>query len=140
MAHAQQMNETTGWVGWVYFAGIMMMLAGVFQAIAGLAALFKNTVYVTAENNLVAFDFTGWGWVHLIIGIVLFFSAFSVLKGGTWGRMLGSFLAGISAIAHFAFIAAFPLWSLAIIIVDILIIYALVVHGNEARPMAGDME
>lgn len=140
MARAEGMEQTTGWVGWVYFAGILMMLAGVFQAIAGLAALLKDTVYVTSENSLVAFDFTGWGWVHLIIGIVLFFSAFSVLKGGAWGRMLGSLLAGLSAIAHFAFIAAFPLWSLAIIIVDILIIYALVVHGHEAKTMARESE
>lgn len=133
MAQTQHMKQTTGWVGWVYFAGLMMMLVGVFQMIAGLVAVFKDTVYVVGTQNLLVFNFDQWGWVHLILGLVLFLSSFSVLGGGTWGRILGSTLAILSAIAHFAFISAFPLWSLAIIIVDILIVYALVVHGSEAR-------
>lgn len=126
-------DEPTGWVGWVYFAGLLMILAGTFQVIAGLVALFKDTVFLVAPENLLVFDYSQWGWVHLAIGLVLFFSAFSVFSGGTWGRVFGSLLAGLSAIANFAFITAYPLWSIVVITLDVLIIYALMVHGREVR-------
>lgn len=129
----QHRDHATGWVGWVYFAGILMMLAGVFHAIAGLVAIFKNEVFVVGSGSLLVLDFSGWGWLHLIIGIVLFLASFSVLAGGTFGRVIGSMLAGLSAIANFAFFTAYPLWTIIIISVDILIIYALLVHGQEAR-------
>ena len=124
---------TTGWLGWVYFAGFMLMLAGIFQSIAGLVAIFKNAVFVTGTSGLLVFDFTQWGWIHLILGIVLFISAFSVFGGGTFGRVFGSLMAGLSAIANFSFFTAFPLWSIILISIDILVIYALLVHGKEAR-------
>jgi hypothetical protein len=131
---AQTQHQATGWVGWIYFAGIMMMLAGIFQAIAGLVALFQDEIYYVGVNNLLVFDYTGWGWTHLIIGLVLFFSSLSVMAGGMWGRVLGVFLAGLSAIANFGFLAAYPIWSTIIIVVDVFIIYALIVHGHEAKP------
>jgi hypothetical protein len=126
-------KQITGWVGWVYFAGFMMMLVGIFQAIAGFVALFKDQVYLVAPNNLLVLDYTGWGWVHLIFGLVLFFTSFSLMAGQGWGRFVGALLAGLSAIANFAFIEAYPIWSILIIVIDVLIIYALLVHGDEAR-------
>src|SRR5688572_23143965 len=108
-------EHTTGWLGWVYFAGIMMMLAGIFHAIAGLVAIFKNEVFVAGAGSLLVLDFSGWGWLHLILGVVLFLAAFSVLAGGTFGRVIGSMLAGLSAIANFAFFTAYPLWTIIII-------------------------
>ncbi|MBP7820486.1 hypothetical protein KA025_00020 [Candidatus Saccharibacteria bacterium] len=124
-------NEVTGWVGWVAFAGIMMMLLGSFQAIAGLVALFKNeVVYIGLENTWLV-DFTAWGWAHLILGIVIIFAGMAVLAGKTWGRVVGVLLASISALANFAFIPVYPVWSVLMIIVDALVIYALIVHGSE---------
>lgn len=127
-----QTQGATGWVGWVYFAGLMMMLAGIFQAISGLVAIFKDEVFVVGASSLLVFDFSQWGWVHLIIGVLLFLASFSVLAGGTFGRLVGSVLAGLSAIANFGFFTAYPLWTIIVISVDILIIYALLVHGGEA--------
>jgi hypothetical protein len=124
-------EEVTGWVGWVAFAGIMMMLLGSFQAIAGLVALFKNeVVYIGLENTWLV-DFTAWGWAHLILGIVIIFAGMAVLAGKTWGRVVGVLLASISALANFAFIPVYPVWSVLMIIVDALVIYALIVHGSE---------
>ena len=124
-------NEVTGWVGWVAFAGIMMMLLGSFQAIAGLVALFKNeVVYIGLENTWLV-DFTAWGWAHLILGIVIIFAGMAVLAGKTWGRVVGVLLASISALANFAFIPVYPVWSVLMITVDALVIYALIVHGSE---------
>ena len=126
-------NHTSGWTGWVYFAGILMLLAGIFQFIAGLAAMFKDTVFVTSSGGLLVFDYTQWGWIHLILGVLLFLAAFSVFGGGVFGRVVGSILASLSAIANFAFFVAFPLWSIIAIFVDIMVIYALLVHGGELR-------
>lgn len=126
-------HGTTGWIGWAYFAGLMMMLAGIFQVIAGLVAIFKDNVFVVGTNSLLVFDYSQWGWIHLIIGILLFFASFSVFAGGAFGRALGSMLAGLSAIANFAFFTAYPLWTIIVISVDILVIYALLVHGGELR-------
>jgi hypothetical protein len=126
-------KEVTGWVGWVYFAGFLMMLSGVFQIIAGLVALFRDEVFLVGANNLFVLDYTQWGWIHLIFGVVLFLTALSLMSGGLWGRTVGVVLASLSAIANFAFISAYPLWAMLVITLDILIIYALLVHGDEAK-------
>lgn len=124
-------KEVTGWVGWVAFAGVMMMLLGSFQAIAGLVALFKNeVVYIGLENTWLV-DFTTWGWAHLILGIIIVFAGMAVLAGKTWGRVIGVLLASVSALANFAFIPVYPVWSVLMVIVDALVIYALLVHGSE---------
>lgn len=126
-------GEITGWAGWVYFAGFMMMLAGIFQSIAGLVAIFRDNVFVVSGSGLLVFNYAEWGWVHLIVGILLFIAAFSVFGGGAFGRVVGSLLAGLSAIANFTFFFAYPLWSIIVITIDILIIYALLVHGGELK-------
>lgn len=125
-------SEVSGWVGWVYFGGIMMLLSGFFQAIAGMLALFKDEVYLIGTENLLVLDYTQWGWAHLLIGLVLIISAVSLMNGNMWGRTVGVFLASLSAIANFAYLSAYPFWALTIIVVNIFIIYAIVVHGDEA--------
>jgi hypothetical protein len=126
-------NQPTGWVGWVYFASLMMMLVGGFQAIAGLVALFKDDFYLVAERSLLVFSYTTWGWVHLIMGIIIFAAGVALMNGALWARMVGIFLAGLSLFANMAFFSAYPLWSTLMIVIDVLVIYALTVHGGEAR-------
>ncbi len=130
---AKNNNEVTGWVGWAYFAGIMMSIVGIFQAIAGLVALMNNTFYVVGERALIAFDYTAWGWIHLVLGLVLVVAGSSVMRGGLFGRTIGVVLAAISMVANFVFVAAYPVWSIIMIIVCAFVIYALTVHGSEAR-------
>lgn len=126
-------KEVTGWVGWVYYAGFMMILLGVFHAIAGLAALVNDKVYVLGPNNLWLLDITSWGWTHLILGIVVAFAGYAVFSGKVWGRTLGVIVAGVSAIANMAFIPIYPFWAILLLVVDLLVIYALIAHGGEAR-------
>ncbi|OGL25766.1 hypothetical protein A3E49_03190 [Candidatus Saccharibacteria bacterium RIFCSPHIGHO2_12_FULL_49_19] len=126
-------NQPTGWVGWVYFASLMMMLVGGFQAISGLVALFKDDFYLVTEKSLLVFDYSTWGWVHLIMGIVIFAAGVALMNGAAWARMVGILLAGLSLFANMAFLSAFPLWSILMIVVDVLVIYALTVHGDEVR-------
>ena len=114
---------TVGMSGWAKFAGYLMVIAGIFQSIAGLAAIFKNEVYVVGQENLVVFDYTQWGWIHLLIGLILIVSAMSLFSGQLWGRTVAIVLATFSAIANFAFIQAYPLWAITIIVLNILIIF-----------------
>lgn len=132
MAQRQPMGPDS-WSGWTYFASIMMLLAGGMQAIAGLVALFKDQYYLVTQNGLVAFNFTTWGWIHLAIGVLVFCAGLAVLAGSTWGRFVGVFFAVLSALANLAFLAAYPLWSIMVIIVDVLVIYGLTMHGTEAE-------
>ena len=126
-------NQPTGWVGWIYFASLMMMLVGGFQAIAGLVSLFKDDFYLVAEKSLLVFDYSTWGWIHLLMGIIIFMAGVALMNGATWARMVGVLLAGISLFANMAFLSAYPLWSILMIVVDILVIYALTVHGDEVQ-------
>jgi len=126
-------KQVTGWVGWVYFAGAMMLLLGGLQALAGLIALFNNDFFVVTQEGLIALNFTAWGWIHIILGVIIFAAGIAVLAGNVWGRVIGVFLAVLSAIANLGFITAYPLWSIVGLIIDGLVIYALTMHGAEAR-------
>ncbi len=127
-------QNRTGWVGWLTFAGIMLILVGAFQAIDGLIALFKDELYLVRPNGLVInIDYTAWGWTHLLLGILLIAAGYAVFSGRVWGRTIGVIAALLSAVVNFAFIPAYPVWSLLIITIDILVIYALIAHGGELR-------
>jgi hypothetical protein len=113
------------------FAGIMMIMAGFFQLMAGLVALFENEFYVATRNYLFQFDATTWGWVHLLLGLVVALAGFGVLAGRTWARVVGITLALVSAVANFAFIPYYPFWALTVIAIDIFVIWALAAHGRD---------
>jgi hypothetical protein len=127
-------QEATGWaVGFILFAAIMMIMAGVFQALAGLVAIFENEFYVPTRNYLLQFDATSWGWIHLVIGLLVAFAGWGLLSGRTWARAVAITLALISAIANFAFIPYYPFWSLLIIAIDVLVIWAIAAYGGAMR-------
>lgn len=128
-------NEVTGWVGWIYFAGILLLLGSIFQAVMGFTALWNADFYVVSQNGLaVVNDFNTWGWAHLVVAVILLTGGFSLLAGGTWGKVVGVLAASVSLLFNLVFITAFPLWALAAIAIDLLIIYAVVVHGREVSP------
>lgn len=132
--YAKAVPQPTAWVGWVFFAAIMMILLGTFHAIEGLVALFNDTFYVVAPSGLlVSVDYTTWGWVHLILGIVVVAAGAGVMAGNAVARAAGIGLAAFSAIVNLAFIAAYPLWGMIVITIDVIVIYALAVHGREIR-------
>jgi hypothetical protein len=133
-AAAPTTRERSGWVGWLVFAGLMLIMVGAFQAIDGLVALFKDEVYLVRPDGLVVnVDYTAWGWVHLLLGILLIAAGAAVFSGRAWGRTVGVLAAILSAVLNFAYIQSYPVWSLLIIAVDIIVVYALVAHGGELR-------
>jgi len=108
-----------------------MIMAGCFQALAGIVAIFENEFYATTRNYILKFDVTTWGWIHLLVGLLILFAGFAVLSGQTWGRVIGIILASLSALANFAFIPYYPVWSLVIIALDVFVIWALAAHGRD---------
>ena len=130
------MSETrpSGWaVGLTAFAGFMMILVGFFQALAGFAALLDDDFYVVGQEYIFQFDTTTWGWIHLLLGVVLILAGLGVLRGGVVGRTIAVIIVGISAIANFIFLLGWgsPVWSTLLIALDVAIIWALTVHGRD---------
>ena len=125
-------QTTSGWaVGFILFAAIMMIMVGIFQALQGLVAIFENEFYVATRNYLFEFDATAWGWIHLLLGLLVAFAGWGLLSGRTWARVVAITLAVLSAIANFLFIPYYPFWSLLIVAVDVFVIWALVAHGRD---------
>jgi hypothetical protein len=119
-------------VGWMTFAAVWMGILGFFHAMAGLAGILEDDLYVVTPNYLFQIDVTTWGWIHLILGIVVFLAAFSVLKGSVWARTVGVILAVLSTLATFAWLPYYPVWGLLMITANVFVIWALTVHGRDA--------
>jgi dolichyl-phosphate-mannose--protein O-mannosyl transferase len=131
---ATDVPEPTGWTGWVAFASTMMVLLGTFQAIEGFVAIFDDGYYRVTQGGLVlSVDYTAWGWFHLLLGVLIVICGIGVMAGNLAARTVAVLLAGLSAIANLLFIEAYPLWSIIVITVDVLVIYALTVHGREMK-------
>jgi len=124
----------SAWVVWVQFAAVMMMLLGAFHVIDGLVALVRDQVLETDRSGLaVDVSYTAWGWGHIIWGLVAFVAGLSLLAGRAWARIVAVVVAFVSAVGNLAFMAAQPFWSATMILVDILVIWAVMVHGGELR-------
>ncbi|MFL6191961.1 MAG: hypothetical protein ACJ75E_19320 [Actinomycetes bacterium] len=133
-AYSRTGRQTSGMaVGFILFAAIMMLMVGVFQALQGLIAIFENEFYVATRNYLFQFDATTWGWIHLLLGVLVGLAGLGLLAGQTWARVVGITLAVLSAIANFLFIPYYPFWSMLIIALDVLVIWALAAHGRTLR-------
>lgn len=130
---ARNDNQVTGWTGWVFFAGFMMIIMGALQMISGLTALLNNEWLLVGPQRLLLLNFTAWGWMHLLLGLLVLIAGFYVMHGAVWARFVGVVLASLSLIANLAYVNTYPIWSIVIIVIDILVIYSLTVHGGELR-------
>jgi hypothetical protein len=124
-------------VGLVVFAAAIMIMVGAFQIIAGLAAIFDDQFYVVTRNYVFDLDATAWGWIHLLLGLLLVFAGWGIFSGATWARVTGMVLATLSAIANFFFIPYYPVWAIAIIALDVLVIWALSVWNTREAGAGG---
>ena len=118
-------------VGLTVFAGVMMIMLGVFQAIQAVVALFNDNFYVAGQKWVFEFDLTAWGWIHLIVGALIVVAGFFVFRGAVWARAVGIGIAAISAVLNFMWLPYYPLWSMLIIALDVFVIWALTVHGRD---------
>lgn len=131
---AVQATQMTGWVGWIAYAGTMMVLLGVFHMFQGLVALLQDSYFLVANSGLVVTaNYTTWGWTHLIGGALLIGGGAALFAGQFWARGLAVILAMASAVLNIGFLAAYPIWSTIMIAMDMLVIWAVVVHGKEVK-------
>jgi hypothetical protein len=127
-------DEPTGWAGWVVFGGVMLILVGAFQVTQGLVALFEDGFYAVSSKGLVLqIDYNTWGWIHLVIGLVCALVGVGLMAGNLAARIAGIGIAVLSALANLAFISAYPVWSVLVIAMDVIVIYAITVHGRELK-------
>ena len=134
------MSDTTvtGWTGWGVFASVLLLIAGIFDLIFGIAAIIgPNTTVVVADAGLFAVDVAAWGWWHIISGLALVLTSFFLYRGATWARVVAIILVILNAVGQLTLIDVQPWWSLAILAVDILVLYALTVHGRELKVKYG---
>ena len=129
----EERPETTGWVGWSFFAATMMIIGGGLNAIYGLVAVVNDDWVVWTNSDSAYLDLTAWGWLHIVVGLLVVLAGFGVLSGNIVARTVGVVLAGLSLIVNFLFIPVYPLWSLIVITIDVLVIWALTAHGRELR-------
>lgn len=125
-------SEPSIWaVGWISFAGIMLIMIGFFHAIAGLAGIINDEFYVVGQEYVFQFDATTWGWIHLILGIVVLLAGFFVFTGSVVARTVGVIVAVLSALAGFAWMPWYPIWGITIVAVAVSVIWALTAHGRD---------
>ena len=118
--------RVSGWaIGGITFAASMLILIGTFQAIDGLVAIFNDEFFVRTQNYTFDFDVTAWGWIHLILGVLMVFTGWGLYASRAWAGVVAIFLAMLSAIANFFFIPYYPFWSILIIALDVWVIWAL---------------
>jgi hypothetical protein len=120
----------SGWaVGGIAFAATVLTIIGVFQIISGLVAIFDDNFYVVAQNYTFDLDTTAWGWIHLLLGILLVVTGFGLFSRSAWAGVTAIMLASLSAILNFFFIPYYPFWSILVIALDIWVIWALTRPG-----------
>jgi hypothetical protein len=123
-------DDISGWAaGGIIFAATILIMVGVFQAIAGMVAIIDDEFYVVTRNYTFDLDTSGWGWIHLLIGIALFATGWALLARQTWAGVAAIVLAMLSAIANFFFIPYYPFWSILVIALDVWVIWALTRPG-----------
>jgi hypothetical protein len=118
-------------LGFTAFAAWMLILTGTFHGIDGFAAIVKDEFFVPVSGYLFKFDATTWGWIHLIVGIVMILAGIALFSGAVWARTIGVLVAVVSAIATFAYLPWYPIWSIIIIALDVAVVWALTVRGRD---------
>jgi hypothetical protein len=130
MSEYKPREPVSGWaIGGLTFAATMLVLIGIFQVIAGLVAIFNDDFYVLTANYTFDLDTSGWGWIHLIIGIAVILVGYFLYAGATWAGVTAIVLAMLSAVSNFFFIPYYPFWSILVIALAVWVIWALTRPG-----------
>ena len=116
-----------------FFAGLLLILAGVFQALEALSAIVNDQYLVATPRYIYTFDLTAWGSIHLLIGLALVAIGICLLLGQGWALMAGIVIAGLSAVVNFTWLPYSPFWAILLIAVDLLIIWALASARSQTK-------
>ncbi|MFI6769131.1 hypothetical protein [Streptomyces sp. NPDC050355] len=112
--------------GWTAFAAVLMIFGGAMAFLEGISAIARDNVFVTTRNYVFSFNLTGWGWIHLILGLIILLAGVALLMSGAmWARVLGVVVAGLGALANFLWIPFYPFWAIVLVAIDVFVIWAL---------------
>lgn len=117
--------------GWAMFAGIMLIIYGVFDVIQGIVALANNEFFVLTQDYIFKLNLTTWGWIHIIGGVILIASGAGIFGGSVLARTVGVIVAGFAIVWNFAWLPYYPIWSIVAIAFGIAVIWALTAHGRD---------
>jgi hypothetical protein len=123
------------WAGWVWFAGLFMIVIGFLDFFQGLIAVIRDKYYVLTPQQIIVFDLTTWGWIMLIWGIIVALGGFALLAGQGWARWFTIVVASLNFIIQLGFVGSnqYPLWALVVMALNILVLYALIVRWSDVR-------
>jgi hypothetical protein len=127
----QQREPSGAAVGSTMFAAVLMMMIGVWWAFAGIVALVNDDFYVATRDYVFKFDATTWGWIHLLLGILVLLAGFALFRGAVWARTIGVIMAVLTTLVGFAWVPWYPVWAILIIAAAISVIWALTAHGRD---------
>ena len=121
--------------GWIGFAGIVMLIMGGIDFFQGLIALFDDEYYVVTSSGFLVVDLTGWGWIMLIWGVLLFFAGLGLIAGQGWARWFTIVVVSLNFFAQLGFLgnSNYPLWALTALALNVVVLYALTVRWNESQ-------
>jgi hypothetical protein len=127
------------WAGWVAFAGLLLMILGGLAFFQGLVAVIRDQYYVLGDNGALVLDVSQWGWIMMIWGIVLALVGYGVVSGASWARWVAILVVGLNFIAQLGYDggSGYTLWSLCVIALNILVLWALIVRWDESKEAAG---
>ncbi|MFE4328862.1 hypothetical protein ACFRQM_05230 [Streptomyces sp. NPDC056831] len=117
--------------GWTAFAAVLMIFGGAMAIFEGIAAIAKGNIFVATRNYAFQFSLTGWGWIHLILGIAIVLAGCALFTGAAWARVVGIVLAGLGALANFLWLPFYPFWSIVLIAINVFILWALCAGPEE---------
>ena len=132
------MARSSTWSGWIAFAGWLLIIIGTLDFFQGLIAVIRDNYYAVTPNQIIVFDLTTWGWITLIWGIVLGLAGLGLLSGAGWARWFAIIAGSVNFIVQLGFVGSsqYTLWALTALALNIVVLYGLIVHWNDARDTA----
>lgn len=114
------------------FAGVLLLVDGILGVLKGITGIASNDVYTRINDYVFKFDVTSWGWIHLVLGVILVLVGVGILKGATWARVAGVMLASLNIVANFMWLPYTPVWAIVTIAIDVFVIWALCTDRSDA--------
>ncbi|QNG20975.1 hypothetical protein G4H71_08755 [Rhodococcus triatomae] len=119
-------------MGTTLVAAALLLVAGIVSLFQGIAAVASDEIFVVGIDYTYAFDVTTWGWIHIVVGVLVIIAAFGLITGATWARVAAIVLASLSIIANFLWLPYYPLWAILVIALDVVVIWAVATWDSEA--------